>query len=157
MLRLLQGKVWMEKHQNCGTNTPSWDDTLPGVRCCAPFFLSCFLLAWTGSAFSAHPDVLSPDAFDHISATVNRSVPPPPEISWHIKAPEGGLILECTIKMWDPYTHSRTLVYFGTRVFLFQNENWVMTDRSKYSASAKVYPFLWRVWETKGIHQTEVL
>lgn len=95
-------KLWWKNIKNDGTNIPSWDDTPPGVRYCAPFSLSLSrLLTWIGSALRAHPDVLSPNAFDHISATVNRFVPPPPEISKPLRDARPQ-----STKMWGPWTHS---------------------------------------------------
>ena len=101
----------MKYIKNCKTNSPSWDDTPPEVRHCAPSSLSSFL--WHEQApLSLHIQMYCLQVHLIISlATVNRSTPPPPEISWHIKAPEGGLILECTTKMWDPHTHARTYTH----------------------------------------------
>lgn len=109
-------KLWYKSSQL------GWHSAWGKILCTFLSFL--LLLTWTGSALTAHPDLLSPDAFDHISATVNRSVPPPPEISWHIKAPEGGSTLECTTKMWDPRAHSQrghsTLKYLANKtLFVF--------------------------------------
>lgn len=77
-----------EEHQICDTNPPSWDDTQPEVRYYAPLSL-LFLLSSRLFVHWTLPHVLFRDAFDYISATVNRSAPAPTGISWHIRTPEG--------------------------------------------------------------------
>lgn len=104
ILRLFyKGKLeWKTSKQWYKSSQLRWHSAWGKILCTSLSFL--LLLTRTGSALTAHPDVLSPDAFDHISATVYRSALPPPEVSWHIKAPEGKLMWKCTIKMLDPHT-----------------------------------------------------
>lgn len=121
-----KGKLQWKNIKNDGTNIPSWDDTPPGVRYCAPFSLSPSFDMNRLCSQSTSRCIVSQCIWSYLCHCKSLCASTP----GNIKAPQGRSSAE-----YQNVVSMNTFTLRSQCRQVFRKSLWIMTDMLRYSAT----------------------